>query len=170
MTWAEFIEAGLLREYRRTHQVPMAELRSFIDELRMEFGVPYPLADRRPLVSGRALVVAAQIAADLDPEFWLVAEAGGQLQLLPASEAFLRRVDWDGDEAGGWRPHNDPDSPVRMIPDVRSGYPSVGGVSTQVLWEHLDGGEDFDDVATAFDLPIVDVRWAFNYEASVRAA
>ena len=27
VTWAEFVEAGLLREYRRTHRVPMAELR-----------------------------------------------------------------------------------------------------------------------------------------------
>jgi hypothetical protein len=28
VTWAEFVEAGLLREYRRTHGVPMAELRA----------------------------------------------------------------------------------------------------------------------------------------------
>ena len=34
VTWAEFVEAGLLREYRRTHGVPMAELRTFIDLLR----------------------------------------------------------------------------------------------------------------------------------------
>lgn len=42
VTWAEFVEAGLLREYRRTHRVPMAELRTFIDLLREELGVPYP--------------------------------------------------------------------------------------------------------------------------------
>jgi len=47
VTWAEFVEAGLLREYRRK-QVPMVELRKFIDKLREVFGVPYPLADRRP--------------------------------------------------------------------------------------------------------------------------
>lgn len=46
VTWAEFVEAGLLREYRRTHGVPMPELRAFIDQLRRDFGVPYPLADR----------------------------------------------------------------------------------------------------------------------------
>src|SRR6266545_2580197 len=50
VTWAEFIETGLLRQYRRTHQVPMAELRAFIDGLRERLGVPYPLADRRPYV------------------------------------------------------------------------------------------------------------------------
>jgi len=34
VTWAEFVEAGMLREYRRTHQVPMAELRKFVELLR----------------------------------------------------------------------------------------------------------------------------------------
>ena len=48
VTWAEFVEAGLLREYRRKHRVPMAELRAFIDKMRHEFGIPYPLASERP--------------------------------------------------------------------------------------------------------------------------
>lgn len=34
VTWAEFVEAGLLREYRRTYSVPMAELRAFTDGVR----------------------------------------------------------------------------------------------------------------------------------------
>jgi hypothetical protein len=63
VTWAEFVEAGLLREYRRTHRVPTAELRAFIDLLRDRFEVPYPLADRRPFVSGRKLVLDAQMEA-----------------------------------------------------------------------------------------------------------
>ena len=50
VTWAEFVEAGLLRSYRREHDVPAKELREFIDRLREEFQVPYPLADRRPYV------------------------------------------------------------------------------------------------------------------------
>ncbi|HXL17714.1 MAG TPA: hypothetical protein VN961_09365 [Streptosporangiaceae bacterium] len=53
VTWAEFVEAGLLRSYRREHDVPLKELRDFIDRLREEFQVPYPLADRRP-TSARA--------------------------------------------------------------------------------------------------------------------
>ena len=31
VTWAEFVEAGLLRQYRRELQVPPPELRAFID-------------------------------------------------------------------------------------------------------------------------------------------
>jgi hypothetical protein len=40
VTWAEFVEAGLLRQYRRDHNVPMWELRGFIDSLRRRLGVP----------------------------------------------------------------------------------------------------------------------------------
>jgi hypothetical protein len=48
VTWAELVEAGLLREYRRELKVPLPELRAFIDLLRQQFDVPYPLADWRP--------------------------------------------------------------------------------------------------------------------------
>jgi hypothetical protein len=40
-----------LRQYRRIHNVPMVELRDFIESLRQRLGVPYPLAHERPFVS-----------------------------------------------------------------------------------------------------------------------
>ena len=43
VTWAEFVEAGLLRQYGRELKVPLPELRGFIDLLRVQFDVPYPL-------------------------------------------------------------------------------------------------------------------------------
>jgi hypothetical protein len=75
VTWAEFIEAGLLRSYRRTG-IPMAELRAFIELLRDRYQVPYPLADRRPFVSGRELVLRAQEESELDPDLARGAGAG----------------------------------------------------------------------------------------------
>jgi hypothetical protein len=42
VTWAEFVESGLLREYRRTHKVALSELRIVIDRLRDEYGTPIP--------------------------------------------------------------------------------------------------------------------------------
>jgi uncharacterized protein (DUF433 family) len=171
VTWAEFVEAGLLREYRRTHRVPMAELRTFIDLLRERYDVPYPLAHRKPFVSGgRQLVLEAQDESGLDAEYCLVAVTRGQLILTPPAEAFVDRVTWEGDWAAEWRPHDDPASPVRMAPTVRFGRPNVKGISTEVLWEHVDAGEDFEDVAEAFDLEVSDVRWALAYETSLRAA
>lgn len=169
VTWAEFVEAGLLRSYRQ-RQVPMGELRAFIDELRGEYGVPYPLAHRQPFVSGRSLVLQAQEAAGLDPEFCLVAVASDQLILTPPSQSFLERVRWDGDVAAGWRPHDDPASPVVMTPDVRFGRPAIRGIATDVLREHDEAGEDVEEIAAAFDLTPDEVRWALAYEVSARAA
>ncbi len=170
VTWAEFIEAGLLREYRRTHLVPMAELRAFIDLLRDRYGVPYPLAHHRPFIADRKLLLKAQDTVGLNAEFCLVAVASGQLILTPPSQSFVERVTWTDDVAAGWRPHDDPHSPVRMTPDVRFGRPAVGGISTEVLWEHAEAGEDVEEMAEAFDLSPSDVRWALAYETSLRAA
>ncbi|MGZ3383185.1 MAG: DUF433 domain-containing protein [Isosphaeraceae bacterium] len=170
VSWAEFVEAALLREYRRTHNVPMAELRAFIDLLRDRYGVPYPLADRRPFVADRQLVFEAQDASGLDPDYCLVAAVRGQLILTPPSAEFFKRVTWEGDAAAGWRPHDDPHSPVLMAPDVRFGRPAIKGISTEVLWEHDEAGEDVEEIADAFNLVVDDVRWALAYETSLRAA
>jgi uncharacterized protein (DUF433 family) len=170
VTWAEFIEAGLLREYRRTHGVPMAELRAFIDLVRERYAVPYPLADRRPFVGGRELLVEAQDESGLAAEFCLVAEVRGQYVLTPPAESFFTRVTWDEDNlAAEWRPHDDPLSPVRMNPDIRFGRPAVVGITTEVLWEHDQAGESTDEIAAEFELPGETVRWALAYETSARA-
>jgi uncharacterized protein (DUF433 family) len=56
-----------------------------------------------------------------------------------------------------------------MAPDVRFGLPSVKGIRTEVLWEHIDAGEGIEEVAEAFDLAVSDVRWALAYENSLHA-
>jgi uncharacterized protein (DUF433 family)/DNA-binding transcriptional MerR regulator len=170
VTWAEFIEAGLLREYRREHQVPMSELREFIDLLRERTGIPYPLAHHRPYVADRQLVLDAQEEAGLDADFCLVAVVRGQLILTPASQGFVQRVDWADDVAAAWRPADEVDSPVRMDPNVRFGRPAVQGISTEALWEQAEAGESAEEVADAFDLTLGEVRWAIAYESAARAA
>lgn len=164
VTWAEFVEAGLLRQYRRTHSVPMTELRAFIDSLRQRLGVPYPLAHARPFVSGRKLVIEAQTAANLDAEFALVAEVGGQYILSGPALEFFERVTWEGDIAAQWRPDANRQSPVVIDPEVRFGVPSVGGISTAIIREQDLAGEDEGDVAATFGLSVAEVRWALSYE------
>jgi uncharacterized protein (DUF433 family) len=171
VTWAEFIEAGLLRQYRRQHKVPMAELRAFIDMMREGSGTPYPLAHHRPFIAeGRELILEAQEASDLPVEFSLVATVRGQLVLTPAADMFVQRVTWINDIAMGWRPHDDPGSPVRMDPEFRFGKPAVKGVSTEIIWEHDQVGADVEETAEAFGLEVSDVRWALAYETTLQAA
>lgn len=169
VTWGEFVEAGLLRQYRRELSVSLPELRVFIDEMRKRFGDAYPLATRRPYVGeGPRLVQEAQEETNLDGTLRLITPIGGQLVWLPPADSFIRRVEWNGDVAGSWRPHDDPASPVRMDPDRRFGRPAVGGVSTVVLWEQIAAGADFDETAKLFDLSVDDVEWAWAYERSAR--
>lgn len=170
VTWAEFIEAGLLRQYRQDLQVPMLELRNFIELLRDRFDVPYPLADQRPWVAERRLVVEAQEEAQLDADFALVAPVSGQYMLLPAAQAFYDRVTWADDTAQQWRPDDRSDSPVTIDPDMRFGSPSVGGVSTAILFEQSESGEDEVDLAQTFGLSLTQVRWALSYELVNSAA
>lgn len=172
VTWAEFIEAGLLREYRQK-RVPMAKIRQFIHTLRTDFDVPYPLADRRPWIDtgrGRGLVYEAQVSAGLEAKFALVAMANHQYVLTPASQSFLDRVDWNGDSPAAYRPHDDPASPVRCQPDMRFGKPAIRGISTVVVREQHDAGLDDDEIASMFDMTEDDVFFALAYEKSLARA
>lgn len=170
VSWGEFIEAGLLRAYRREHRVPMGELRQFIEQLRDTLGVPFPLAHRTPWVSGKSLVVEAQIESGLDGEYWLVAFADNQPLLTGAGDSFLQKVTFTGDVASQWRPHDDPNSPVRIDPELRFGRPAVSGISTETLWEHSTSGETSAEIAEQFSLSRQDVVWALAYESTTRAA
>ena len=171
VTWAEFVEASLLRSYRRDHDVPLRELRDFIDRLRDELQVPYPLADRRPYVgSGRRLMIDLQNRSQLDPDFCLVAVANGQMVLTAPGEEFFERVEWSGDEPVSWRPTEDSSSPVRVNPLVRFGMPAVGGISTEAIAGELEGGASIEEVAEDFGLDPAAVRWAHSYELAQQAA
>lgn len=127
VTWAEFVEAAFLRECRRTHKVPIPELRTLINQLREGSGLPHPLAD-----------------------------------------TFIRRFDWAGNVAVGYRPDDNPESPVRIRPDVRFGKPSIKGVSTEVIGEQHDAGENAETIAKMYALEPPDVAWALSYESSLR--
>lgn len=170
VTWAEFIEAGLLRQYRRVHQVPMLELRTFIEHLRDRLGVPYPLAHQLPYVAGRKLLVEAQDSAHIGADFALVAPVSGQYMLLPPAQAFYDRVTWADDVAQQWRPDDRRDSSVTIDPDMRFGSPSVGGISTSILFEQSESGENEQDLADTFGLSLPQVRWALSYELANNAA
>lgn len=121
-------------------------------------------------MSGKELLSVAQDATGLDPGLCLVATVRGQYVLTPAADTFYKRVTWEGDTAAAWRPHDDPMSPVLMRPGLRSGRPTVKGISTESLWEHEQSGETIGEIADEYDLTDEDVRWAIAYETSARAA
>ncbi len=82
---------------------------------------------------GRKLLLKAQEEAGLQSDFCLVAVVGGQRALLPPSDTFYKRVDWDENLPQAWHPAEDRKSPVRMRPDNRFGLPAVGGAKTETI-------------------------------------
>jgi uncharacterized protein (DUF433 family) len=170
LTWAEFVEAGLLRQYRRDLGVRLHEIRSFVASLRAELGVEHPLAHAGPWVGeGRRLLMRHQEECGLSVDLWLIAHVTRQYVLLPAADSFVRRVEWEGDLPVAWKPHDDTGSPVRCRPGRRFGRPAIGGISTAAIVEHVDGGESEDEVAEQFGLSLANVRWAVAYETSSAA-
>jgi uncharacterized protein (DUF433 family) len=93
-----------------------------------------------------------------------------QLLLTPPGHAFVQRIQWDGDVAVAYRPDPNPDSPVRIAPDIRFGRPAIKGISTSAIWEQAEVGEDIDSIAEVYRIGIADVRWALAYENAQHAA
>ncbi|KBZ61239.1 hypothetical protein K875_04190 [Mycobacterium [tuberculosis] TKK-01-0051] len=169
VTWAEFVEAGLLSQYRK-RKVDLDEVRQFIAVLREKTGQPYPLAHERPWALNGRLLLEAQEASKLPPDYWLYAPTDGQLVMpLYAAQEFLDRVTFERDEAVLWRPAGR-DSSVVIDPDSRFGRPSVKGISTSVLKEYSDDGYDYDEIADEFGLDVRDVELAVAYELEYKAA
>jgi uncharacterized protein (DUF433 family) len=168
VTWGEFVEARFLREYRRTHEVPLSKIRDFVSILRDSLEIAYPLASARPWVGpGQRLLIQAQQESELPPELWAAYEvSSGQTLLTHPSESFLERVEFDDSEVGFViRVHpNGRESPVVIDPEVRYGTPNVEGIPTETLAELVMAGDSVESVAKDFDLKLGYVVAALGYE------
>lgn len=167
VTWAEFVEARLLRGYRKAG-VPLQNIRPFIARVRDRLGVPYPLAHYRPFIDDRQLVYDLQRDVDLDKRLYFVRPGeGDQLQWAPAVEDFLRVVEFDHDLAARIRPFG-PASHLALDPQVRFGQPQIGGIRAEVIAETAEA-EGVEEAAEAWELPLDDVRDALRWQRRAAA-
>ncbi len=170
VTWGEFVELGYLREYRRKG-VPLQRLRPVIDDLRGEFGTPYPLATAQPYIYGKELVLELQEKNDLPRSIAIVITTGQTIALADEAARFFKKVEFDPPDEGEVRRLHPAGlaSPVVIDPLVRFGQPSVNGVATERLWELFDAGEAIRDIANGYDMPTELVRAAVAYEEQQRS-
>jgi uncharacterized protein (DUF433 family) len=164
VSWPEFIEAGWLSEYRRA-KVALPELRSFVSLARDRFGVEYPFATAPPLTSGRDLVYELQDQSALPSALQLVRYRDEQLVLTEVGQLFVGKVDFDVETTGALRywPRGR-DRLVVIDPLVNYGAPTVNGISTAALFEQLRAGQDFDHVASDWDVAVDVVKRALEWE------
>lgn len=171
VTWAEFVEAGFLNQYR-TRKVSLQHMRPIIERMREEFGVPYPLAHFKPLVDSRSreLVLELQRQTHLDEELTLIRLRSGQLQWAPPVASFLERVFFD-DQGVIWqiRPLGKR-SPVVIDPEVSFGIPQVRGVRTETILEAYAIKGDVQQVAGDWHLTVEEVQAALQWEAQLHIA
>ncbi len=136
VTWAEFIEAGFLREYR-AKQVSLQQLRAVIDQLRTETAVKYPLAFYLPLVLSKELVFKMKFPEQVDFD-----ADGMPLRLRPLGK----------------------ESRLAIDPDVAFGIPQVGGIRTEVIAEAFAAGDEEQAIAKSWSIGLDDVRAALRWE------
>lgn len=170
VTWGEFVELGYLREYRRKG-VPLQRLRPVIEELRQEFGTPYPLATAKPYIYGKELVLELQEKNDIPRSIAIVISSGQTIALADEAMRFFKKVEFDPSESGEVRRLRPAGaaSPIVIDPLVRFGRPSVNGVASERLWELFDAGESVEEIAEGYDMASELVRAAISYEEQQRS-
>ena len=172
LTWYEFIEAGLLREYRR--HINLRRLRPLVSALREEFQVLNPLATIQPFVGpGRTLVRNLQNQLDIPEELWMVI-GSGQLALTKESDAFFKRVRFHGPTGAAEMYIVMPaEEPVILDPRKSFGVPTVNGIRSETLSELALAGDPYDmiiDIYSDFGVTESDIDTAVAFEREYMGA
>lgn len=178
VTWGEFVEAGLLREFRH-RSLPIERLRPLMAGLRERLGEQYPLAIARPLFTdGREMLWEEQVATGT-PESMLLVVRGGpedgyQLVLGDIAREYVSRVEFEPPETGvaaKWYPATT--RRIALDPRVSFGLPTINGVRTETLAELSGAGESASEIARIYSdlgISVDDVREASEFERSLAKA
>lgn len=176
VTWGEFLEAGMLWEFRTLRRVPLQSIRPFIDELRRVEGVKYPLAEFQPDVDVelRELVLRAQEIAGLHDSLYFLRRVGPrhyagawQTQWAEPVRRFIEKVEFEVHVARRLFPLGK-EKPVVIDPQLVFGIPNVRGVRTEIIGETFAELGDEDEVAKDWGLTSDEVRAALQWEMSLR--
>lgn len=177
--WAEFVEAGLLAQFRKS--VSLQRLRPLIEALREEFDVPYPLAHFKPMIDPRSkeVILNLQQQVETPEELWLVLQSRaaqgrveGYQSLIwsPPVVAHLETVELD-ERGSTARMHPlGKNSPVVIDPSRSFGIPTIGGIRTEAIAELVWAGEPVTEVATDFNLTVNEIGEALRWESRAAAA
>ena len=169
LTWGEFLEAGWVREYRHTHQVPLQTLRRYLADRRERDGKRYPLAYRQPFViAGPSLAETADTGTD---NLVVSRYPDGQMVLDPRAKAFVSHVVFAdiGDAAANkiaaqWLPAPTRFPDVKVDPLRSSGRPTVDGIRTEILHEFVTAGDAVPQLAKIYEMEPSLIRQATDFE------
>ncbi|HEY7202313.1 MAG TPA: DUF433 domain-containing protein [Candidatus Dormibacteraeota bacterium] len=172
VTWGEFAEAGLLREYRG-RGVSLQHLRPFIERMRGLYGVAHPLAHFKPLVdrpTGQLMVELRRLqdAVGLSDDLSLVRVVSGQLVWAEPMRAFLDKVEFDPAGIGRRMYPLGRAEPVVIDPEVAFGIPQIRGVRTEIIGEAIAAGEPPSRIVAGYRVTAEEVMAALRWERRVQ--
>ncbi len=165
LSFANLIEAHVLRSLRNEHGVPVKALRSALGYAEKSLGID------RLLLRPELRTDAGKVFLDRYGEL-IDLTASGQLAMRRLFDEHLKRIDWDSSRF-----------PVRLYPFVSAAAPSEArpividpriafgrpvvqrkAVSTSAIAERIDAGESLEDVAADYDLGRSEIEQAILYE------
>jgi uncharacterized protein (DUF433 family) len=165
LSFANLIEAHVLRSLRTEHGVPVKALRGALAYAEKALGI------ERLLLRPELRADAGRIFLDRYGEL-IELSASGQLAMRRLFEEHLKRVEWDSFKfpvrlypfLSAAAPSGE--CPIVIDPRIAFGRPVVvrKAISTSAIAERVDAGETVDDIAADYDLGRSEIEQAVVYE------
>jgi uncharacterized protein (DUF433 family) len=164
LSFANLIEAHVLRALRTEHGVPLAAVRQALSYAETELEIDQLLLRQELRTAGGDLF--------LDRYRQLInLSASGQLAMRRVFEAHLRRIEW-GEQPFPIRlfpfvvPETTESRPIVIDPGISFGRPVVTGafISTQAILDRIDAGESVESVASDYGLATEAIEDAVLFE------
>jgi len=165
LSFANLIEAHVLRSLRTEHGVPVKALRGALAYAEKALGID------RLLLRRELRTHAGRVFLDRYGEL-IELSASGQLAMRRLFDEHLKRIEWDSSKL-----------PVRLYPFVSAAAPSEArpividpriafgrpvvvrkAITTSTIAERIDAGETVEAVAADYDLAQSDIEQAILYE------
>lgn len=165
LSYLELVEVAFVGRFREMG-MPRKSIRVAHDYLSKLWQVEYPFAQLRLKTEGY------EILADFDEsESYVSASRAGQLLWAELIESRVREFQYELDMALQWHPRGE-DVPVIVDPRISFGSPVLegSGVSTWIIRERHEAGEEHDDIADDFGISRGDIHVALEFEGIELAA
>ena len=168
LSFINLVESHVLLALRRTHRVPMQQIRKAVDWLKKTCGTDHPLAECDLETDGYDVFV--RIAG-----FPVAASQRGQGGIPEVLSRYLQRIDRDSKRIPlRFYPIPYEASPKTVVidPTVVFGRPVIKGtrITTMMVYDRYTGGESLSEIATDYDLEVRAVEEALRCELEQRAS
>jgi uncharacterized protein (DUF433 family) len=170
LSFANLVEAHVLRVIRETHKIKLDRVRQALDYLSQEFQTEHPLIQHGFQTDGIDLFIDSM-------EKLVNVSRSGQLTMRETLKLFLTRIEWDeqGIATRLFPPIPAEENITKILcidPRISFGKPIIvgSGIPTASIVDLYEAGEEVEDIAHEFDCTIEQVSAAIRFESHGLAA